>query len=308
MILSALGESPLAENVNTLARTIGPRMPGSPAVANAALWAVEAFRKAGADRVDVEKSPVTLGHRNEGGRAPAENVVAEIRGRENTDEYVLIGARLDSTASVEDSFAGACAVAALIDAARVIHSSGSIPRRSIRFVLFTGSGPGLQGSQAYVRSSSADLNSLIAAVLFEPGAKAIRGYSLDGRGDELTAVREALMPAASLGVGEFTVDPMMGPDNLPFLLEGIPTLVTRQAPDGDVSPGELKPAVIKELKRHSAIAAVTAYALADDESRIARRQSRAEIEQLLKDTGLDRQMKTAGVWDAWEDRQSGRQQ
>src|ERR1700722_4261558 len=88
MIRSALGESPLAENVKTLARTIGPRVPGSPAVVNAALWAVEAFRKAGANDVHIEKPPLTLGHRNEGGRSDSENVIAEIRGREKTDEYV----------------------------------------------------------------------------------------------------------------------------------------------------------------------------------------------------------------------------
>ncbi len=159
MIRSALGESPLAENVKTLARTIGPRVPGSPALVNAALWAVEAFRKAGADDVHVEKPPLTLGHRNEGGLANSENVIAEIRGREKTDEYVLIGARLDSASSAEDSFAGACAVAALIDAVRVIHSSGSIPRRTIRFVLFTGSE---QGMQALKRTCSRAAQILIA--------------------------------------------------------------------------------------------------------------------------------------------------
>src|ERR1700722_7195663 len=62
MIRSALGESPLAENVKTLARTIGPRVPGSPALVNAALWAVEAFRKAGADDVHIEKSALAVGH------------------------------------------------------------------------------------------------------------------------------------------------------------------------------------------------------------------------------------------------------
>jgi len=309
MIRSALGESPLAENVKTLARAIGPRVPGSPAVANAALWAVEAFRKAGADDVHVERSPLTLGHRNEGGRAPSENVIAEIRGREKTDEYVLIGAQLDSTASVEDSFAGACAVATLIDAARVIHSSGSIPRRSIRFVLFTGSEQEMHGSEAYVQSNRADLNSLIAAVFFEPGAGAIRGYSLDGRGDALAAVREALMPVASLGVKEFTVDAVMGANDLDFILEGVPTLVTRQEGNGQGSAGDLDlpPAVITELKRHAAIAAVTAYALADGEGRVAKRQSRPEIEQLLKNTKLDQQMKTAGIWAAWERGERGRQ-
>ena len=312
MIRSAMGDSPLAANVNTLARTIGPRVPDSAAAVNAAQWAAEAFRKAGADDVHFEKPPLTLGHGNEGGQSSSEslaNVVAEIRGYEKPDEFVLIGAPLDSTASADESFAGACAVAALIDAVRVIHSSGSIPRRSIRFVLFTASEKGAESGQAYVRKHRAELDDLIAAVFFEPGAGPIRGYSLDGRGDDLAAVREALEPAATLGVKEFTVDAVMGGDSLDFLLEGVPTLVTRIAPQdasGEISGGELKPEVISELKRHAAIAAVTAYALADAQGPIAARQSREQVEQLLKNTGLDQQMKAAGLWAAWESGERGR--
>ena len=47
-----------------------------------------------------------------------------------------------------------------------------------------------------------------------------------------------------------------------------------------------------ELKRNVAIAAVTAYALADAAARIGHRQTRAEVEQLLKDTGLEQILKT----------------
>ena len=40
--------------------------------------------------------------------------------------------------------------------------------------------------------------------------------------------------------------------------------------------------IFEALKRQTGIAAITAYALADSNEPIARRQSRAEIEQLLK--------------------------
>ncbi len=73
-----------------------------------------------------------------GGAVESENVVAEIRGREKPDEFVVVGAHLDSwdlgTGALDDG----CNDAMLIDAARVIHASGTVPRRSIRFVLFTG--------------------------------------------------------------------------------------------------------------------------------------------------------------------------
>jgi Peptidase family M28 len=300
LIRSALDESPLVENVRALAR-IGTRTSGSPAAGRAVDWAVNAFHRAGADEVHTEKFPIQTG----GEKASSENVVAEIRGYQQSDEFVLLGASLDSAASAQDSFASACAVAALIDAVRVIHSSGSIPRHTIRFVLFAGSEQGMQGSQAYVRMHRADLDSLIATVFFAPGAGAIHGYSLDGRGDTLAAVREALEPAIPVGVKEFTVDAALG-NNLDFILEGVPTLVVRQ--DNHAGPaGDLTPEVVAEFKRHSAIAAVTAYAFADSEARIGARQSHAQIEELLKNTGLDEQMKTAGIWSDWATGTRGRQ-
>jgi len=64
---------------------------------------------------------------------------------------------------------------------------------------------------------------------------------------------------------------------------------------------------IPALKRQAGIAAITAYALADTSEPVARRQSRAEIEQLLKDTGLSEQMKSEGLWPAWESGKRGRQ-
>jgi hypothetical protein len=63
---------------------------------------------------------------------------------------------------------------------------------------------------------------------------------------------------------------------------------------------------VNELKKQSAIAAITAYALADSPQRIAPRQSRAQIERLLRETGLDEQMRLEGFWDDWQAGRRGR--
>jgi hypothetical protein len=63
----------------------------------------------------------------------------------------------------------------------------------------------------------------------------------------------------------------------------------------------------KELKHNAAIAAVTAFALADSEQRIGPRQSRAQIEDLLKQTGLGKEMKGAGFWPLWDKSERGRE-
>jgi hypothetical protein len=60
MIQSALGPSPLEENLRYLTDSVGGRPTGSPAADRAAGWAVEALRHAGVDEVHTEKFTIPL--------------------------------------------------------------------------------------------------------------------------------------------------------------------------------------------------------------------------------------------------------
>jgi Zn-dependent M28 family amino/carboxypeptidase len=246
------------------------------------------------------------------GPVDSENVVAEIRGREKPDEFVVLGAHLDSWDLGTGALDNGCNAAMVIDAARVIHASGTIPRRSIRFILFTGEEQGLLGSAAYAHAHRAELDNLVAAIIFDSGVGKVTGYALGDRKDILAPVRAALEPIASLGVKDFTMDAGMDTDNFDFLLEGVPTLVANQDPANymlnyHAASDTFDKVDIVELKRHSGIAAVTAFAVADAEQRIGPRQSRAEIEQLLRDSGLDKEMQEAGFWPLWEKSVRGRE-
>jgi hypothetical protein len=64
---------------------------------------------------------------------------------------------------------------------------------------------------------------------------------------------------------------------------------------------------MRELKLHTALAAVTVFGIAERAERIGKRQSRAEIEALMKETGLDKQLQTFGLWEQWQKGQRGRQ-
>lgn len=247
-----------------------------------------------------------------GGPVDSENVVAEIRGREKPDEFVVIGAHLDSwdlgTGALDDG----CNVAMLIDAARVIHASGTIPRRSIRFALFTGEEQGMLGSAAYAHAHRAELDRMVAAVVYDSGVGRVTGFSLGGRKDALAAVRDALSPLASLGVIEFTFDTDGDTDNFDFLLEGVPTLVANQEPANymvnyHAASDTFDKVDIPALKHNVAITAVSSFALADREERIGPRQSRAEVEQLLKDTGLEQSIRSTVLWPLWKSGERGRQ-
>jgi len=246
------------------------------------------------------------------GPTPSENVVAEIRGREKPDEFVVLGAHLDSWDLGTGALDNGCNAAMVIDAARTIHASGTIPRRSIRFVLFTGEEQGLLGSAAYAHDHRAELDRMVAALIFDSGIGKVTGYSLQGRKDVMPAMRDALEPVARLGVKDFTLDVSMDTDNFDFVLEGVPTLVANQDPANymlnyHATSDTFDKVDITELKRHVAIAAITAFALADNSERIGHRQSRAELEQMFRETGLDQQMKDAGFWHYWQNSERGRQ-
>lgn len=247
------------------------------------------------------------------GPVEAENVVAEIRGREKPDEFVLVGAHLDSWELGTGALDNGCNAAMVIDAARAIRASGSLPKRSIRFALFTGEEQGMLGSWAYAKAHRGELDQMVAAVIFDDGNGAVTGYSLEGRKDVLSAVREALKPAEKLGVKEFTLDADADTDNFDFLLEGVPTLVANQEPANymlnyHAASDTFDKVDIAELKKHVAILGITAYALAEREQRIGPRQSRAQIETLMKETGLEEELRNEGLWKSWESGERGRAQ
>jgi carboxypeptidase Q len=153
---------------------------------------------------------------------------------------------------------------------------------------------------------------MVAAVILDAGSGRATGYSLGGRKDSKDAVSALLEPARALGPLEFTTDAGMDTDNFDFLLEGVPTLVANQEPANYIlnyhaASDTLDKVDMTQVKKNEALAAITAYALADAPARIGKRETRSEIEMLLKETGLDRQMQQMGIWPMWQDGRRGRQ-
>jgi hypothetical protein len=300
VIANAQGDSPLAGNIQRLNDDL-KGVAGSEAAARVVSWAVAAFRDAGLDVhtekfADPKSSPAELG-----------NVVAEIRGREKPDEWVLVGAPLDTSPNSESS----CDAASVIEAARDIQRTGILPRRSIRFVLFTGNGKGVQGSWAYVRSHREELDRARAAIVLGSKCLRVTGYGMNGRRDIEPGLREAMKPVESLGAGNYVFGARLGTDNYDFLVEGVPTLTAIQVPasdrlDSPATPGMPDKINIADLKRNTAIVAVTAFGIAERAAPIGPRQSRSQIKSLLETSGLERDMKGTGLWPLWESGERGR--
>ncbi len=248
-----------------------------------------------------------------GGPAEAQNVVAEIRGSERPNDFVLLGAHLDSFELGRGALDDGCNVALVIEAARDIHLTGLRPKRSIRFVLFSGNEEGTLGSWAYVRAHRDELDHADAAVIFDEGSGRVTGFSLQGRSDlQSEVLHQALAPLDSWGGNRFTENSILGTDNLDFLLEGVPNLVANQEEANYVanygaSSDAYDKVDIPNLKFNTAVAGVLVFGLAEFAAPVGPRLSRAEIGSLLKQTGLDSQLKALEVWPYWERGRRGRQ-
>ena len=245
---------------------------------------------------------------------PARNVVAEVKGREKADEAIILGAHLDSWDLGRGALDNGCNAALVIDVARqaaALARDGLRPRRTLRFVLYTGEEAGLWGSFAEVRQHRAELDRVKAQVVFDIGSGKTTGFSLGGRADLQPAVEAALAPAGARGPFTETTDAFVGTDNYDYLVEGVPTLVANQEgapylPDYHAESDTFDKVDPEQLKANTAIAAVVTWGLADLPQAPAPRQSRAEVEALVQATGLAEQMKLFGLWEPFVSGARGR--
>jgi Zn-dependent M28 family amino/carboxypeptidase len=248
-----------------------------------------------------------------GGPISAANVVAEIRGSEKPDEFVLLGAHLDSWELGTGALDNGCNAALVIDALRAIKAAGVKPRRTIRFALFSGEEEGMIGSHAYVTAHRAELDKAAGVVIFDSGIGRVTGFSVGGRKDVVEMVNQLVAPLKPWNAATLTTDAEWGTDNFDFMLEGVPTFVANQEEANylinyHASSDTFDKVDMRQLKKHVAEAAELTLALADTPQPVGSRLTRAQVEQTLHETHLDDQLKVFGIWQEWESGKRGRSQ
>lgn len=239
------------------------------------------------------------------------NVVGEIKGVKKPEEFVVIGAHLDSWELEQGALDNGCNVALVIDLARQIKRLGLKPLRTIRFALFNGEEQGLVGSWGYCKTHADELDRTVMASSYDIGTGRITGFFTGGRPELAAATSKALEPVA--GLGPFTqIDvPIVGTDNFDFMMEGVGNLVANQesanyGPNYHAGSDTFDKADLNQLRLNAAIAAAVTYGFATMEVNW-KRQTRAEIEALMNATDLAAQMKSFNVWNGWESGKRGRQ-
>jgi carboxypeptidase Q len=235
------------------------------------------------------------------GPVPSANVVGDIRGSRNPEQIVVVGGHLDSWDLASGSTDNGCGVAATLGAAEAIVKAGLKPRRTIRFVLFTGEEQGDDGSFNYVRAHRDEMANHLAAIILDDGQGPVTGFALGGRNDLITAVQRFADSLKSFGSLSVDDDTVFDTDTGPFILAGLPGIglkqETAQYEYTHHSPVDTFDKVRADiLDRDSTIMALTAFWIADRPDRLAAPWLPEKTARMLVEKHDDIMLKLYGLW------------
>lgn len=202
------------------------------------------------------------------------NVIAELPGSEKPDEYVIVGGHIDSWDGATGTTDNGTGVSTTLEAARLLTKVGAKPRRTIRFMLWSGEEQGLLGSRAYIKAHPEE-NAKISAVLVHDGGT---NYASGLNATEAMApiFEKALQPLLSLDESMgFVIRKVpglprgIGSDHDAYLAAGVPGFFWLQAGKAKYNFGhhtqhDVYERAVPEYQRHtSMVVAIGALRIAD---------------------------------------------
>ncbi|HXJ04667.1 MAG TPA: M28 family peptidase [Candidatus Acidoferrum sp.] len=235
------------------------------------------------------------------GPVESANVVGEIRGRENPEQVLVVGGHLDSWDLSEGTTDNGMGSSCALGAADAIMRSGMKPRRTIRFVLFTGEEQGLNGSFAYVKQHQAEIANHLGSLILDNGQGPVRAFQLGGRDDLVEAFKP--FAAALKDIRVVKVDDKVedGTDTLPFSVVGLPGInMDQDSPEYKYthhSAADALDAVKPDvLAQDTTLMALAAYWIADRPERLASPWPAEKSVKMLVGQHQDEMLKAFGLW------------
>ena len=163
------------------------------------------------------------------GEVEVYNTVAEIRGSEKPDEIVILGAHIDSWDLGSGATDNGTGVSVVLEAARALQKLNLKPKRTIRFVLFSGEEQGLHGSRAYVEAHKGEMEKISAVLIHDSGTGRVETISLNGNVQAHDAVWALLAPLREMiGLEDFKMRSFGGSDHASFNRAGVPAFFCSQ--------------------------------------------------------------------------------
>jgi len=167
------------------------------------------------------------------------NVVAEITGTDRRDEFVMVGAHLDSWQGGTGAVDNAAGCAIVMEAMRILQSIHAPLSRSVRMVLWDGEEQNEAGSKAYVKAHFGDVKTGSRLPEFDKisvyfnvdsGSGKIRGFVAQKNMKARKVLESWIEPLRDLGVIGISGEQDGGSDHIAFEKLGIPTVPSKQDP------------------------------------------------------------------------------
>jgi carboxypeptidase Q len=156
------------------------------------------------------------------------NTIGEIRGSDKPDEFVVVGAHIDSWDLGQGATDNGTGTSVVLETARILVKSGIKPRRTIRFCLFSGEEQGLYGSKAYVAKHKDEMAKTSMALVHDTGTGKVTGIGLTGREILKPIFEEEMASLKEIGVKEINTRNIPGSDHMSFEREGVPGFMFHQ--------------------------------------------------------------------------------
>jgi hypothetical protein len=232
------------------------------------------------------------------------NVLADIPGTEKPDEIVIVGGHIDSWDGATGTTDNGTGVATTLEAARLLMAAGAKPRRTIRFMLWSGEEQGLLGSKAWIKNHPDELDRISAVLVHDGGTNYVAGINTTAA--MLPAMKTAFKPVIELlgqtmedsvvqnrgresrpsedenPVLKFTINQAthlpypIGSDHDSFLARGVPGFFWRQSGRANYTythhtQHDTYDAAIPEYQRHSSkVIALGALGIANLDEKLPR--------------------------------------
>jgi hypothetical protein len=209
------------------------------------------------------------------------NTVGEIRGSEKPDEFVIVGAHLDSWDLGQGTLDNGCGTCVVLEAARILAKLPP-PRRTIRFVLFTGEEQGLHGSRHYVDQHKDELARMSAALVHDTGTGKVLGLGWMSNREALAPILETeLSCLKELGVKDLCRAGFGGSDHVSFDRGGVPGCAFHQEIAGyrfghHSQADTLEMAREEDLRQGAQVMATAALRIANMEKLLPRSAGKAK--------------------------------
>jgi Zn-dependent M28 family amino/carboxypeptidase len=244
---------------------------------------------------------INVQNRVSDGPVPSANVVGEIRGTQNPEQIVVLGGHLDSWDLASGSTDNGCGSSTTLGAAEAIMKSGFKPRRTIRFVLFTGEEEGLLGSLAYTKTHQSEMANHIAAVVLDFGQGPVTGFQMGGHDDLIPEMQKFAGALQAFGKMEVDDEVEFGTDTGPFIMEGLPGInLNQDSPDYKYTHHSAVDTLDKVkadvLDRNATVMALTGFWIADRPDRFASPWPKARTARMLTEKHDDVFLKLFGLW------------